>query len=177
MNHVLCRTITEARFFGPYQEGGSGDVTGRMELAFRPRRGYPEAVPLRTRFGWMQLYLGQRCETSLREGMHQVATVEYQYKLFAPDDSGDALLRWEYVKRWPREDARWCRHHLQGPLRLSLGDGVGLNELHLPTGYVVIEDVIRFCINDLEVEPLSAEWHTVLEESYERFRSESTPPR
>lgn len=151
-----------------------------MELAFRTR-GHAVAVPLRTKYGDMGLYLGQRCETQLRDGEHQVATVAYQYKLYAPDsfrpgDERDAMLRWEYVRHWP-EDKRWCRHHLQGPINLPLGGGVLLQHLHLPTGYVVLEDVIRFCINDLEVVPLDGGWHDVLEESYELFRSESTPPR
>lgn len=105
----------------------------------------------------------------------------YQYKLYAPDtfragDEREALLRWEYVKQWPTANDQWCRHHLQGPVNLALGGGVLLQHLHLPTGYVVIEDVIRFCINDLGVPFLSAGWHQELEDSYKRFREESTPP-
>jgi hypothetical protein len=155
-----------------------------MELAFRSR-GHAIAVPLRTTKGYgdVGLYLGQRCETRLVDGgEHQVATLSYQYKLYAPGtftpgDEREALLRWEYERHWP-EDKRWCRHHLQGPINLPLGDaGVLLQHLHLPTGYVVVEDVIRFCINDLGVRPISERWHDLLEESYEQFRSESTPPR
>jgi hypothetical protein len=150
-----------------------------MEYAFRPR-GYADAIPLKTNRGDMRLFLGQQCETRLTaEGEHQVATVTYQYKLFAPGGGADAdaLLRWEYVKRWPKPEDQWCRHHLQGPLTLPLGGEVSLKDLHLPTGYVVIEDVIRFFINDLGVRPLSPDWHKILEESYEQFRAESTPPR
>ena len=85
-------------------------------------------------------------------------------------------MRWEYERQWPDEDARWCRHHLQGPIQLPIGDDpVVLNTVHLPTGYVTVEDVIRFCIVDLEVRPLSNDWHQELEESYRRFRTEYTP--
>ncbi|HTF36075.1 MAG TPA: hypothetical protein VK714_20510 [Myxococcota bacterium] len=130
----------------------------------------------------MGLYLGQRCETRLVDGEHQVATLSYQYKLYAsgtftPGDEREALLRWEYLKHWPTDEDRWCRHHVQGPVNLGLGDGVLLKDLHLPTGYVVIEDVIRFCVADLGVHPLSDGWHDHLMESYELFRKESTPPR
>ena len=37
-----------------------------------------------------------------------------------------------------------------------------LNELHLPTGWVPIEEVLRFCIDDLGVRPLSPGWHETL---------------
>jgi hypothetical protein len=156
-----------------------------MELAFRLPFGVgqPIAIPLRTKYGELGLYLGQRCETRLtKDRRHQVKTMLYQYKLFAPGtfapgQEREALLRWEYVTEWPTNADRWCRHHLQGPVPLALGDGVLLQHLHLPTGYVVMEDVIRFCLNDLDVKPLSAGWHKTLEDSYELFRKESTPPR
>jgi len=40
---------------------------------------------------------------------------------------------------------------------------------------VTIEDILRFCIVDLGVEPLSANWHEILQESYELFREEFAP--
>jgi hypothetical protein len=46
--------------------------------------------------------------------------------------------------------------------------------LHLPTGFVALEDVLRFCIVDLGVNPLSDGWHDVLEESYRLFKTEFT---
>jgi hypothetical protein len=49
-----------------------------------------------------------------------------------------------------------------------------LNDLHLPTGYVPLEEVIRFCIHDLGAKSAKANWHEVLEESYKRFRTEFT---
>ena len=45
-----------------------------------------------------------------------------------------------------------------------------LQRFHLPTGYVPIEDIIRFCIVDLRAPPLSENWHELLEESYQKFR-------
>jgi len=40
-----------------------------------------------------------------------------------------------------------------------------LNDLHLPTGWVRLEEVLRFCIVDLGVRPLSPRWHEALVES------------
>jgi hypothetical protein len=50
-----------------------------------------------------------------------------------------------------------------------------LNDVHLPTGYVTFEDVIRFCVVDLEVAPLAQNWHRVLRESHRRFMKEFAP--
>jgi hypothetical protein len=55
-----------------------------------------------------------------------------------------------------------------------LGPAVSLNDLHLPTGYVAFEEVLRFCIVDLGVHPLSDGWDGVLRESYEQFKTEFT---
>jgi hypothetical protein len=49
-----------------------------------------------------------------------------------------------------------------------------MNNLHLPTGFVALEEVLRFCIVDLGVNPLSDEWNGVLEESYRLFKTEFT---
>lgn len=58
-----------------------------------------------------------------------------------------------------RHDAR---HHFQSPMPTGLerdGRATLLQELHLPTGQLSIEEVIRFCLNA---------WHQMLTESYER---------
>jgi hypothetical protein len=47
-----------------------------------------------------------------------------------------------------------------------------MNDLHLPTGWVAFEDIVRFCIDDLDVTPLSVSWHEVLDASYARFTTE-----
>jgi hypothetical protein len=51
-----------------------------------------------------------------------------------------------------------------------------MNKLHVPTGFVAIEEVLRFCIVDLGVPPLAGEdrWNTALDESYRRFKTEFT---
>lgn len=121
----------------------------------------------------MSLYVGQVCDSiEAQGGGRQLVTAEYAYTL-TPDGANEALLRWEYVRN-PSDGGLWCRHHLQGPIPLKLGRAgtVPLNDLHLPTGYVTIEEVIRFCIVDLGVEPLTKDWDAILTESYERLKVE-----
>ena len=86
-------------------------------------------------------------------------------------DTDEPVLRWEYEK-FPQENVGlWCRHHLQGTVPIDFGQGPGsLNGYHLPTGYVTVEEVIRFLIVDLGVTPLTVDWNAVLDESYSAFK-------
>lgn len=166
VNYVLTRTVTETRLV-------VFEVPPRIQVTFR-QAGQPIEARLQTRFGPMRLYLGQVCE-SVRtpDGMHELRTIGYRYTL-TPGDKTEPLLRWEYLKI-PPAGALWCRHHLQGPVELQIHEhSVSLNDLHLPTGYVPFEEVLRYCIVDLGVPPLSEDWDAVLRDSYERFKTEFT---
>ena len=102
-------------------------------------------------------------------------------------------FRWEYEKD---PGNSYCRHHFQGPITVPIKHDteVSLNDLHVPTGFVTVEEILRFCIVDLGVPPLSpatlppapAEpgdhdlhrhktWDEVLTESYERFKGDFAP--
>ncbi|MCO5176630.1 MAG: hypothetical protein M9890_06620 [Thermomicrobiales bacterium] len=107
----------------------------------------------------------------------RLRAVSYVYAL-QPHSWDDRIVRWEYVK-FPAQESFWCRHHLQGPLEFAIRDSRGaihtstLNEWHLPTGWVTIEEVIRFCLHDLEASALTdrQEWHAALNDSIEIFRT------
>ncbi len=163
-NRLLNRTVTRARLvvFG---------VPPRVQVAFR-RGGQPFNAWLQTSFGRMGLFIGQVCDSVVgQDGFHTLRTIEYRYTL-TPAGAKEPLLRWEYI-RSPRRGSEWCRHHLQGPVDLEIREHlVQLDDLHLPTGYVTFEDVIRFCIVDLDVPPLHQDWSAILAESYEQFRTE-----
>jgi len=122
----------------------------------------------------MELFLGQMCDVI--DGEHervQLRTRSYRYSIM-PQGATEPLFRWEY-ERFPSAGSYWCQHHLQGPIDLDVGRGstISLNDLHLPTGPVPIEDVIRFLIVDLGVPPLDTSvdddgvsgWHRRLVES------------
>jgi hypothetical protein len=168
LNRLLVKTISERRLV-------LISVGQRINISFRKGSGYAERAELNTRFGEMGLFIGLICDaTEVERRLFRLSVFSYKYSL-TPTDSNDPLCRWEYLKEWPKEDDRWCRHHLQGDIPVSIANqNVSLNDLHLPTGYVTIEDIIRFCIVDLGVAPLSGDWHKILEESYQRFKGEPT---
>lgn len=164
LNALLAVTLTEARLV-------MVKVRGTVYLGFRQGGATVEA-PLTTPRGRFGLYIGQALEDVEHPGGVRLATRSYRYVL-TPEGAREGLFRWEYEKRWPKPGDRWCRHHLQGTVEVPFPSGpVVLNALHLPTGYVTLEEVIRFCIVDLGARPLSDGWHEALEESYARFRAD-----
>jgi hypothetical protein len=173
LNGVLARTVTPTPLIMFEAERSRGARLG-IQLTFR-RGGLPIEAPLNTKFGRVSLYLGQTCESTVGEDrLHRLRTVSYRYTL-RPDDATEPLFRWEYEKTLDAS-ARYCRHHLQGDIALEFGGiRVPLDDLHLPTGFVTIEEVLRFCIVDLEVPPPSEEWHTILTDSYELFKGDFAP--
>jgi len=166
INRVLAKTATQTRLV----EFGKPDAPTTY-VGFR-QAGQPVEAFLRTRYGPMGLYIGQLCGSVLTpDNQHRLITVEYRYTL-TPEGAEDPLFRWEYI-RSPQPGDLWCRHHLQGTVPISIGEiTVPLKDWHLPTGYVAIEDILRFCIVDLGVPPLSDDWDRVLRESYQLFRTE-----
>jgi hypothetical protein len=80
-------------------------------------------------------------------------------------------VRFEYVSRHTDPAFRYPRHHVQFHRDY---DGVrgdfSPHKFHIPTGWVTIEEVIRFLITDLGVPPLIENWDEELRRSEEQFR-------
>ncbi|MDP9352069.1 MAG: hypothetical protein M3P51_11080, partial [Chloroflexota bacterium] len=152
LNRVLHTTVSQASL-------ALVVVEGVANISFRSGV-QPVAPQLRTGYGPMELYVGQLCDSVVgQDRLHTLRTVSYRYAL-TPVGNAEPLLRWEYVK-FPGVSKLYCRHHFQGPIRLDLGrsgEQVVLNDWHLPTGWVTIEEVLRFCIVDLGITPLSEDW-------------------
>lgn len=102
----------------------------------------------------------------------RLQTLEYNYHL-SDEQGGEPLLRWEYVKL-PKDNAQYCRNHLQGRLQLSSGGSqLDFKKMHVPTGYLPLEEVFRFVIDDLgHRPPCGSDWPAVLEASKKQFHEE-----
>jgi hypothetical protein len=144
----------------------------RRRLTFCAPNGAPTYVMLNTtRFGLMRFDMTLTCEAVEVPQVPTLRIVKYRYRLFNRNAT-DALLRWEYVRR-PPPQAKWCRHHLNGDTKLPLGlqPTYRFNDLHVATGYVPIEEVLRFFLADVGVVPRSEDWSAILQASYDRFRT------
>lgn len=165
LNRTLNRTLTQRRLIAvPNREDEYIGILFREAGRFRP-------VRLHTRYGPMDFGVSLRCVVEPVDNRRvKLSTAWYRYTLQA-EDHREPMFRWEYVSEPESDDAFWARHHLQGSAPIDVGSQyVSLNDLHVPTGPVPIEEVIRFCINDLGVAPLSGEWDAILVESAEVSR-------
>lgn len=147
-------------------------------ISFREEQ--PLAIPIETRFGRLHFYLGQALEAfPLDEGGgYRLSTMQYWYRLQESASLKDqALLRWEYDVTTDRD--RHARHHTQMAATLPVaGATLDLNKAHLPTGWVTLEEVIRFLIVDLgHSAPCGDGWPQVLEASERKFFEDFTSKR
>jgi hypothetical protein len=174
INGLLNSTLTHRRLV-QINAPRADDGTQRMQLTFR-EQGQVALAELHTSgYGLMGLYIGQILQS--RPGDQSgpaLITLKYTYALYnGTDRSSEPIIRLEYDRRPADPNARWCRRHIQGPLILPLGgQPVSMNDLHFPSGYVALEDVIRFCIHDLGVDPIGGDWDTILIESYKRYQAQ-----
>ena len=101
----------------------------------------------------------------------RLRTLEYNYHLLEgshPDSKW--IIRWEYVSRRRRHDVH-PRHHVHVATVIDTPAGkMDLDKLHLSTGWVTIEEVIRFLIADIGVKPKTADWDAELIKSEELFK-------
>ncbi|MBM4258956.1 MAG: hypothetical protein FJ147_24030 [Deltaproteobacteria bacterium] len=94
-------------------------------------------------------------------------TLQYAYRIQRTRSVRDeAEVRFEYVSPEIDPEFPYSRHHVQSHRAFQdVREGFALNKLHLPTGGVTIEHVIRFLIADLDVPPLTERWQDELRES------------
>jgi len=157
LNRLLNRTVTRARVVA---------TRSGQQINLELREGGQPGAVVRTRHGRLILSLQQRilASCSARSPI-TVDTVRYRYSL-AVDRDVDALLRWDGHHGSRSGDLPYCSHHLQGTLAIELPRSAArLNDFHLPTGHVLMQDILRFLIADLGVRPLHQDWDRVLNES------------
>jgi hypothetical protein len=94
----------------------------------------------------------------------------YSYELTAPDGRDFARYDW-HPQGQDGEDGAidWPHLHARGYTR-----PVDVSRMHLPTGRVSLEAVIRLAIRDFKVPPRRPDWQQVLASSEQTFRQERT---
>ena len=128
----------------------------------------------------MHFYIGQLLRVHREPSKkYRLSTHAYWYRLqHSPDLNAQAAIRWEYERELP-PGKHHCRHHLQQSAKLDLGNGsLNLNKVHVPTGWVTIEEVIRFLIVELGTKPPCGDvWSDVLATSERAFFEDFTSRR
>ena len=138
-------------------------------------------VDLDTKFGRLRLHVAQALRAvGYGKGRCRLETSNYWYRLHRTSGNGEALLRWEYDRSHKPENDKPPRHHAHAPVEIDIGGDVtmDLDKMHLPTGWVTIEEVIRFAITELgHRPPCGNEWPKVLAESEGKFFEDFTGKR
>lgn len=142
----------------------------KTSLTFFDSQGRSIAVPLRPS-PWY-LSLRQDIQAIPEKEGYVLRTLQYAYRIQrTPSLQDEAEVRFEYVSPDIDPSARWCRHHVQFHDDYhKVHEDFSLKKLHIPTGWVTIENVIRFLIADLGVPPLIETWDEELQRSEEQFR-------
>lgn len=95
----------------------------------------------------------------------EVSTAEYIYDVSDESDELIAAFHWHPLITQVGEAVQWPHLHAYGAR-----DALTLHKLHLPTGRISLEAVIRFLIEDLDVVPLRDDWSAILDRHEQAFR-------
>jgi hypothetical protein len=156
LNGLLARTITQTPL-AALQVGSAATIEFRENGIARP-------IQIDDIF----LFVNQSVRVT-KEGKRRfrLKTLTYSYRIADGPAREDWLFRWEYVSR-ESEQGRGLhpRHHCH----LPFDHGCLTRKTHIPTGWVLLEEVIRFLIHELDVDPLTEDWDEILQESEEQFR-------
>jgi hypothetical protein len=154
--------LTKAIWYvGPSPEGGEDRslATSESPLCLRTDAGHDLLFSASQRF---ELVPDHRYE-----GEWKSRTLAYVYELKVDREDEPELLGWHW-------------HPLTTPDRLLphvhvRADYNGLKDhlakLHLPSGRVSFEEIVRLLIEDLGVEPARNDWDAILSESETRFKA------
>jgi hypothetical protein len=150
------------------------EVGGAAHVGFRQGE-EPVTVPIETNCGRLYLWIAQQVQTELHEAKHVLRTTKYWYRLQAKAGGDEkALIRWEF-DRTLTGGRKPPRHHVQQDATIKISERLyfDLDKLHLPTGWVTIEEVLRFLIHDLGMKPpCGSGWPKVIEDSEAVFREQ-----
>jgi hypothetical protein len=119
------------------------------------------------------LFLSQALEAEkIKVGHYKLRTLAYAYRIGGGPNREDSwLIRWEYKASDDAFRFYHPRHHCHLPTELAFGRRrLNLDRLHIASGWVTIEEVIRFLIHELEVKPQRHDWDARLRASEEQFR-------
>jgi hypothetical protein len=156
-------------------------VTDEGFVARQPRRPeLPRTAEFQDGFAIVDRRDGQALKLELRhrfvvrrlEGPHGLwtaSTAQYAYRV--SDERDDLLAEWHWhpMTQLSGDDAPWPHLHAYGDR-----EALTLHKLHLPTGRVALEAVVRFLVNDLGAVPRRTDWRATLDRHEEQFRQART---
>ena len=91
------------------------------------------------------------------------SSVGYSYRILEPEGREILAYHWHPTSVSPVKNPHVHLSSRIGPLVIApSGAAVALADMHLPTGFVDLNDVVRLLIAEFGVEPRRADWDAVL---------------
>ena len=113
-------------------------------------------------------------ESRLWRSLWRVSTRMYQYRLLDHDERELLVYHWQPGEAFQGPDHPHV--HVSAPLRAKTSAEdertIGLDRLHLATGRVSLEAVVRMLIAEFDIEPQRPDWEVILTRTEAVFRSE-----
>lgn len=126
------------------------------------------AVNRNRRLSFFMAYEYRVVEVSGGRRSYQVQPAGYRYRLLDTEERELLAYHWHPVGP---SSVTYPHLHLSGrlhPLELGGEDGpIAFGEIHLPTGFVTLADVVRLLIAELAVVPRRSDWPAVLQVPWE----------
>lgn len=160
---LSCVSQTAQWYVGPPRRGSAG----------RSATTNPPAVKLRREAGGpLYLAVDQHFEIVRHPrypGEWKAKTLRYSYSLVSNEDLSGELILWHWHQPIPTyRDTHIHVRGVGGETHASHVPGVG-HKLHIPSGRVAFEAILRFLFTDLGVTPARPDWEEVIGESEDRF--------
>lgn len=106
----------------------------------------------------------------LRREQKFLTTREYRYVYQSSESPNDWIFRFEY-EREPEGDNPYPRAHIHlNACPTTYSGAKEFDKLHLPTGRVTLEDILRHLVIEHAVQPVSPNWEQKLKQTEAAFR-------
>jgi hypothetical protein len=144
------------------------DPSGRREAIFVPRT---ESVRLRTASGnrivLFQIgidFIVTRPGDSITS--YAISVVSYEYRLLDHDEREILAFHWHPVGLSAVVDPHLHLSSRLNPIEMGRNqEPLPLGDMHILTGFVTLEDVVRLLISEFGIRPRHADWDAILREN------------
>jgi hypothetical protein len=118
---------------------------------------FPEGYPVRLRIGYgISLSVLSGFRSSIDADQWTTRPASYLHHVYDRDGREIVAFHWHPERRG--YDAPHAHFR-------QLNDPIPMGKVHVPTGWIPLPTVVRFLIEELDVEPLRPDWREVLEEA------------
>lgn len=115
------------------------------------------------------LEISQRIQI-VDEDNFRISTLRYYYVFWTPR-ADERVIDWHYHRR--KTNTVEAHLHIRDDVRHRAG-GHALVDLHIPTGRVPLEDIVRFLIQEQNLSPRKTNWKDILDATEARFQKKRT---